>query len=196
MACVTRSTRGKVARRDAESTWSCSIRRRDRGAVRRSRFSAFEISKVTFRTEEGIVQAVRGVDMDVYEHECFGVVGESGSGKSVTMLACSACCRVPRKITARPNSAAKSSSARTASCSVTCGGEHRDDLPGSAHRVEPRPQGRGSTLGGVARPRLGAVAVVAATRAVELLDQVGIRRPGSVRASTRTSSRAGCGNGR
>src|SRR3954447_8364635 len=42
---------------------------------------------VTFTTEEGEVQAVRGIDLQVYEHEVLGIVGESGSGKSVTMLA-------------------------------------------------------------------------------------------------------------
>ncbi len=42
---------------------------------------------VTFVTEEGDVQAVRGIDLQVYEHEVLGIVGESGSGKSVTMLA-------------------------------------------------------------------------------------------------------------
>ena len=42
---------------------------------------------VSFRTEEGVVQAVRGVDLEVYEQEILGIVGESGSGKSVTMLA-------------------------------------------------------------------------------------------------------------
>jgi oligopeptide/dipeptide ABC transporter ATP-binding protein len=43
--------------------------------------------QVTFRTEEGIVKAVRGVDLDVRRRDVLGVVGESGSGKSVTMLA-------------------------------------------------------------------------------------------------------------
>ena len=42
---------------------------------------------VTFGTEEGPVQAVRGVDLYVNDHEVLGIVGESGSGKSVTMLA-------------------------------------------------------------------------------------------------------------
>ncbi len=42
---------------------------------------------VTFKTEDGPVYAVRGVDMDVRAGEVLGIVGESGSGKSVTMLA-------------------------------------------------------------------------------------------------------------
>ncbi len=42
---------------------------------------------VTFRTAEGAVQAVRGVDLEVEEAGVLGVVGESGSGKTVTMLA-------------------------------------------------------------------------------------------------------------
>jgi oligopeptide/dipeptide ABC transporter ATP-binding protein len=42
--------------------------------------------RVAFPTDAGLVQAVRGVDVTVNESELLGVVGESGSGKSVTFL--------------------------------------------------------------------------------------------------------------
>ena len=40
--------------------------------------------KTHFRTEQGIVRAVDGVDFDIKRGETFGIVGESGCGKSVT----------------------------------------------------------------------------------------------------------------
>jgi peptide/nickel transport system ATP-binding protein len=43
--------------------------------------------RVSFRTEQGIVQAVDGLDLTLQAGEVLGVVGESGSGKSVSMLA-------------------------------------------------------------------------------------------------------------
>ena len=48
---------------------------------------AVERLEVDFPTADGVVHAVRGVDLELRSGEVLGIVGESGSGKSVTAMA-------------------------------------------------------------------------------------------------------------
>jgi peptide/nickel transport system ATP-binding protein len=48
---------------------------------------AVEDLHVTFSTRNGLVEAVKGVSLEVRARETLGIVGESGSGKSVTAFA-------------------------------------------------------------------------------------------------------------
>jgi oligopeptide transport system ATP-binding protein len=43
--------------------------------------------RVSFRTNDGIVEAVKGIDLTIHRNEIVAIVGESGSGKSQTMMA-------------------------------------------------------------------------------------------------------------
>jgi peptide/nickel transport system ATP-binding protein len=64
------------------------------------RDALLQISNLTvhFHTEDGIVEAVDGVDLSIRSGEIMGVVGESGSGKSVTALAILRLIRPPGRI--------------------------------------------------------------------------------------------------
>jgi oligopeptide/dipeptide ABC transporter ATP-binding protein len=55
--------------------------------------------KTYFFTEDGVVKAVDGVDLEVYPGEVLGLVGESGCGKSVSLLSVMRLISQPGKIT-------------------------------------------------------------------------------------------------
>ncbi len=57
--------------------------------------------RVDFRTETGIVQAVRGVSLTIGRGERVGIVGESGSGKSMTGRAVLRLIRPPGTVRAK-----------------------------------------------------------------------------------------------
>src|SRR6476659_9528823 len=133
--------------------------------------------KVGFKTPNGIVQAVRGVDLDVAPGEAVGVVGESGSGKSVSFLA---------TLGLLPSKALITGSAKVAGVELV--GATRSTLdsvrgkkvamifqdPLSAlnpvHRI-------GDQIVEMIRSHQEVSDAVAAKRAVELLDVVGIPQP-------------------
>jgi peptide/nickel transport system ATP-binding protein len=54
--------------------------------------------KTYFYTEDGVVKAVDGVDLEVYPGEVVGLVGESGCGKSVTSFSIMRLISAPGKI--------------------------------------------------------------------------------------------------
>ncbi len=87
--------------------------------------------RVEFRTDEGQVQAVRGVSYQLRRGEVLGIVGESGSGKSVTSLA---------MMGLLPGTARASGSVRFSSCS---GGRREDtELLGASDKELSRVRGQ------------------------------------------------------
>ncbi len=66
----------------------------------RNRILEISDLKVEFNTKEGLVKALQGVDLELYEQETLGLVGESGCGKSMTARAMLRIIPEPGEITA------------------------------------------------------------------------------------------------
>jgi peptide/nickel transport system ATP-binding protein len=133
--------------------------------------------QVDFFTRRGIVQAVRDVSFTIHRGETLGLVGESGSGKSVTAATLLGLTELPGKIT---------------------GGDVRWKGRSLVHDQHALAEVRGreiamvfqdpmtslnpvftigTQLGEVLRRHMGMSRRAAASRAVELLDLVGINNP-------------------
>ena len=172
---------------------------RSGGAVGSGAVLEIEDLHVTFKTEDGPVHAVRGVDLAVHEGETLGIVGESGSGKSVTMLAIMGLLPRTATITGSVKFRGRScSGCEQKDVRPLPRVEDRDDLPGSAHRAEPgatRSATRSSRRSTAHQRRLRR------TQAQAPRDRAARSRrhpaPGHARSiSIRTSSRAACASGR
>ncbi|MEA4870139.1 Oligopeptide transport ATP-binding protein OppD [bioreactor metagenome] len=56
-------------------------------AIKRNKVLEMRNLSISFTTNAGLVNAIRGVNIDVFQGETLAIVGESGSGKSVTAKA-------------------------------------------------------------------------------------------------------------
>ena len=133
--------------------------------------------RVTFPTPDGDVQAVRGVDLDVDAGELVGVVGESGSGKSVTFLAVMGLLPKSAKITGSVTIAGRDVLAAPESTWRSMRGKEmamifQDPLSAlnPVHRV-------GKQITEMLQSHQELTNAAAMSRAIELLDLVGIPQP-------------------
>ena len=93
---------------------------------------------VTFPSEAGPVQAVRGLDFTLAAGETMAIVGESGSGKSVTSLAIMGLHPEAAKITGSIKLHGDELLGRSDEAMSQLRGERaRDDLPGPAVGAHP-----------------------------------------------------------
>ena len=152
--------------------------------------------RVSFPSEAGRVDAVRGVDLDLHAGRTLGVVGESGSGKSVIVAGGDGPAaerrRGPgsislegRELLGLDDRALSKVRGRELAMVFQDPAVVADaDLPGRASRSSRR-----------CGPTRSSDRDVARKRAVELLDLVGIPNAARGPGRSRTSSPAGCASG-
>jgi peptide/nickel transport system ATP-binding protein len=133
--------------------------------------------RVAFRTDDGIVRAVDGVDFDIEAGEVFAVVGESGSGKSVTALSLLGLVPPPGRVQGEVLWKGRDVLAMRPSELRTIRGQEismifQDPMTSlnPVHTI-------GRQIGEVLRTHRGASRAAARRRAIEVLGQVGIPRP-------------------
>ena len=134
--------------------------------------------RVSFATEDGVVQAVDGVSFELAAGEVLAIVGESGCGKSVTAQTLTGLTRAIQRQDHRLGQLSRPRNQRTRRRSAARHPRRadRDGLPGSDVCVEPRlPRRRpdhGDDPGAPRRLQAGSP-----SQAVELLRSVGIPNP-------------------
>ena len=150
--------------------------------------------KTYFRTDDGIVKAVDGVNFKVEKGKTLGIVGESGSGKSVTCLTIMGLNAKKNTITSG-EALFKGEDLIDDAVEAPAGHprqRHRDDLPGPDDVAEPGAHDRqAARRGGPAAPRrLEEAGQGARPRAARTPSAS--RAPTAGSTTTRTSSRAAC----
>ncbi|HET7719703.1 MAG TPA: ABC transporter ATP-binding protein [Acidimicrobiales bacterium] len=135
--------------------------------------------EVTFKTEEGDVTAVRGVDLEVNPGETLGIVGESGSGKSVTMLAMMGLLPRTATITGSATFAGQELLGKKGAIKLFRGGKIAMIFQDPLTALNPVLRVGNQIAEGIMahQPSLGRDG--ARRRAVEMLERVGIPQPGA-----------------
>ena len=153
--------------------------------------------KTHFTTDDGMVQAVDGVDLSIERGETLGVVGESGCGKTVTAHVGAEADRRCRRAASSPAQILWQGrdlvplDADEMDAHPRQG--DRDGLPGADDLAQPGLHGRRADRRGACASTRASSRKAALDKTVEMLRLVQHPQPAAARATTiRTSSPAAC----